>query len=170
MTDVRRRLPLVALALACALLAGGCRKVLSEPVLEASASEIVSQMSGAEIRVDCPAGRSMRVDNDFFCQTHVADRTGWLLVHQTDDYGRITFEYDEPLDRREMARLVAAFLARQYGVEGAKVTCPGRIVQQPDRNFTCTVAGSEPVDVRQVDGVHEYVYTWRGANETGGAG
>lgn len=163
----RRGSGLVLLLVAVALLTGGCRKVLSEPVVESVGSDVMSQISGADVTVDCPASVTMRTDNDFFCTTRVADRTGWLLVHQVDGYGRIEFERVQPLERALIERIVEAHMQRQYGID-TTATCPDRIIQKPDHNFTCTLAGEDPIDVRQVDGVKEYVFNWRGESSTGG--
>ena len=165
---MRRLLVLTLLLLAVAMLAGGCRKVLSEDVLEASGAAMMSELGGTAVEVDCPGGITMRAQEDFFCRTRVADRRGWLLVRQLDDYGRIEFEREEPLERELIEGMVARYLARQYDLDDAQVRCPGAVIQEPDENFRCTVRGEAPVDVRQVDGVDEYAINWRGAASTGG--
>lgn len=149
------------LLLAASVAASGCRKELSEPVVESIGSDVLTQLSGDDVRVDCPRGIEMRAQEDFFCRTFVADRRGWLLVRQLDDYGRVELARELPLDREAIEGIVFRSLLREHGVE-APVRCPYPIIQQPDENFTCTVEGHPDVEVRQVDGVDEYVINWRG--------
>lgn len=149
------------LVLAASLAASGCRKELSEPVVESIGSDVMTQLSGDEVRVDCPSGIEMRAQENFFCRTFVADRTGWLLVRQLDDYGRVELARELPLDREQVEGVVFRYLLREHGVDG-EVTCPYPIIQEPDENFTCSVDGEPDADVRQVDGVDEYEINWRG--------
>lgn len=124
-----------------ALVGGGCRKVMSEQVVEATAEDLLFTIAGVEVQVDCPAGVTMRAQEDFFCRTSIADRRGHLLVRQLDDYGRVEFERERPLDPSTIEPLVARFLRTQYDVD-AVVSCPGEVIQEPDENFRCAVRGT----------------------------
>lgn len=160
---------MLVLVLLVSLTASGCRKVMSEQVVEAMGADLLSSISSSDVRVDCPGGITMRAQEDFFCRTSVAGRRGWLLVRQLDDYGRIEFVRELPLDPDVVEPIVERFLRSQYELD-ADVRCPTGVIQDPDENFRCTVAGHEPVEVRQVDGVDEYSLQWLGADRTGGAG
>ncbi len=162
-----RRTSLVLLVLLVALAAGGCRKVMSEQVLEATAEDLMVSVAGTEVAVDCPSGITMRAQEDFFCRTRIADRRGYLLVRQLDDYGRVQFEREEPLAPDEIEPIVERFLQDQYDLD-ADVTCPREVIQEPDENFRCEVDGAAGVEVRQVDGLDEYALQWLGADRTGG--
>ena len=162
----RRAAALVLLA-CLALGASGCRKVMSEQVVEAMAEDLMFSISGSHVEVDCPSGVTMRAQEDFFCHTSIADRRGHLLVRQHDDYGRIEFIRERPLDPEVVEPIVERFLRDQYDVD-ADVRCPDEVIQEPDENFTCRVQGEPDVEVRQVNGIDEYSLQWRGADRTGG--
>lgn len=148
---------LVLLCCAAALVGGGCRKVVSEPVLERVVADLMLTVSGVEVEVDCPPGVTMRTDEDFFCHTEVMGRRGTVLVRQVDDYGHVQLENVSPLDHEEVEPLVEAYLRREHEID-TRVSCPRNVIQQPDENFSCQTRGHGDVRVRQVDGVDEYTF------------
>ncbi|MCW2949207.1 MAG: hypothetical protein JWN41_220 [Thermoleophilia bacterium] len=153
--------------LAFALGAGGCRKVVSDVLLENVVRGLFFDASGQHVTIDCPEGKTMRKDNDFFCDTSVFGRRGTVLVVQQDDWGRIILRDVPPLDRREVEPLVSAWLRRQHGV-AAHVSCPTRVIQEAGRNFRCHYRhrGRKVVRVRQVDGVADYDFSLPGGQRS----
>ncbi|MEO6866451.1 MAG: hypothetical protein ABI200_00340 [Gaiellales bacterium] len=156
---------MILLMITAALVAGGCRKVVSQPVLEQVVADLLLTVSGVEVNVDCPANRTMRIDNDFFCHTEHAGRHGFVLVRQIDDYGHVELVNVKPLARTKIEPIVERYLQRQHGLD-ASVTCPKDIIQDPDVNFRCRIDGTnEQIEVRQVDGIRRYSFNYTPAAE-----
>ena len=164
MSGAARRLTMVVLLIAVALLASGCRKVVSDTLLEPVVADLLLDVSGEHVQVDCPAGRTMRKDNDFFCDTTVFGRHGTVLVVQKDDYGHVELQSVPPLHHDRVEPLVESWLKRQHRID-AQVHCPTKVIQQPDRNFDCRIEGGGRVHVRQVDGVADYSFELRGRKD-----
>lgn len=160
------RFGVALLVVLVAILAGGCRKVVSDQVLETVVADLMFTVSGVEVDVDCPAGVTMRTDEDFFCHTDTLGRKGTVLVRQVDDYGHVELVNESPVDPAEVEPLVERYLEREFELE-ARATCPENVIEEPDENFACRIEGHDPVQVRQVDGVGAFTFQFEGADNTG---
>ncbi|MCW2971776.1 MAG: hypothetical protein JWN72_49 [Thermoleophilia bacterium] len=162
MTRARRLLRfgvLAVLVVTLGVFAGGCRKVISDVLLESLVSDYYYDISTVRVDVRCPEGKTLRTDNDFFCHIYRdGKRTGQVLVLPQDDYGRMIVSIETPLDMEIVLPFLKDWLRRdQPQLVGKRITCPEDIIREPDRNFACRV-GSRRVEVRQVDGVSTFVF------------
>lgn len=160
------RIVACVLLAAVAVGAGGCRKVVSDQVLEQVVADLMLTVSGVEVDVECPEGVTMRAQEDFFCHTDANGRTGTILVRQVDDYGHVELVNESPLDPGKVEPLAEDYLQRHFDIDAA-VSCPDDVIQEPDENFACDVDGHADVLVRQVDGVREYTFQFEGADRAG---
>ena len=154
-----RFLLLAMLVVTLGVFAGGCRKVISDVLLENLVENYYFDISTVHVDARCPKGKTLRTDNDFFCHIYRdGKRTGQVLVLPQDDYGRMIISIETPLDMDIVLPFLKRWIAtNQPDLVGAKITCPRDIIREPDRNFACRV-GSRRVEVRQVDGVSTFVF------------
>jgi hypothetical protein len=153
-----RRVLLVALVLLVAVATAGCRKVVSEELLENAIGGVMFSIAGTEVDIDCPANKTMATNNDFFCRTEISGRRGWILVLQHDDYGRMEFRRETPIRvKEEVEPLLERYMLRQFDQQ-VEADCPDDVIQEPGEDFRCDIEPGSHMNVRQVDGVNEYAF------------
>ncbi|MCW2959982.1 MAG: hypothetical protein JWM25_1359 [Thermoleophilia bacterium] len=159
-----RRLAIVLLLLVVAVTASGCRKVVSNDLVENAIGGVLFSIAGVEVGVTCPENVTMATNNDFFCRTDISGRRGWILVLQHDDYGRMEFRRESPLPPESVEPLIEQFMQRQHG-DRVQASCPGNVIEEAGELFTCALDDGREVRVRQVDGVAEFVFNLVGTRD-----
>jgi len=141
------------------LLLGGCgshTQTLDTAAIERAIAQSILAEHNARTHVECPREVRREAGVIFRCTARLDVGAYPVLVTETNDGGRVSYENSSRLVVLDIAKIrqaIGASILRQRHLRST-VACPAQVLQQAGVRFTCTAmvnGRAYPFDVTEID-------------------